>query len=362
MKKLAYISLAIILSTLILCGCNNKKKQTQNETLVELNEQSITEFAKKIEHGIINGQANALNNVIDQENIKQLVRENSIVNSGFDVEGGQKYFERCLHIGEPLVEAINNGGDFSFTKYYVDNNEHHIVFRSYDNFIINFYDFTVDTVAGKLLIQDGFIYNTGCLISENIQGGMLYNLMLQTNPDSDVKWLLQAETMTKNGEAAKALALLDEHKEMLKEYPSFYQLYIANLYRADQAHFDSRLSNLSNEIDVRHLLLHKLLYYVNEGKTSETENTINELITHTGDDPIFLFLYGYANQVSKQYKEALNCYETVDQSMPLIWDLWQCEILCHKKLNDSEGLNKCLEKGKKAYGMSDDEIANLEIK
>ena len=362
MKHIGYISFVWILAVLLGCSCHNKSNGGDAPAAVELNEQTVTEFAKKIERGIVNGKADALNQVINQENIKELVCENSIVNSGFDVEGGKRYFERCLHLGEPLVNAINNGGDFAFTRYYLADGEHHVVFRSYDNFLVNFYDFTVDTVGGKLLIQDGFIYNTGCLLSKNVQGGMLYNLMLQTNPDSDVKWLLQAEQLTKSDNAKQALAILEEHREMLKEYPSFYQLYIANLYRCDPAHFESRLDELSSQIDPRYRQLHKLLYFVNEGNVQQTETVVNELIAHTGDDPIFLFLYGYANQVKKQYKEALSCYQTVEQSMPLIWDLWQCEINCYKKLNDTEGLEKCLEKGKSAYGMTDDEIANLEIK
>ena len=62
--------------------------------------------------------------------------------------------------------------------------------------MVNFYDFTVDTSGGKLMIQDGFIFNAGCLLSKSVEGAMLYNLMLQTNPDSEVKWLLQAEEET----------------------------------------------------------------------------------------------------------------------------------------------------------------------
>ncbi len=346
---------SILLICLTFTACNRNKK-VEPTVAVELNEQTVTTFAKTIAEGIIHGNAEALNNVIDKANIKQIVSGNSIVYSGFDVEGGQHYFENCLRLGEPLVAAINNGGDFVFTRHYTENNLHHIVFRSYDNFVVNFYDFTVDTANGKMLLQDGFIYNAGCLLSKSVEGGMLYNLMLQTNPESDVKWLKQAEELTKNGQSAKALNLLKEHQEALKEYPIFYPLYIANLYQNDKANFLTQLDALNGAVDQRTLLLHKLLYCINEGNVAECEAVVNQLIPSAGDDPIFMFLYGYANLNAKNYAEALNCFKTIDNAMPLIWDLWQCELQCYRKTNDVAGLEQCLQKGKAAYGMSDEEL------
>lgn len=354
MNRTKYIF--IILLCLTLVGCKNRKKAEEAVESVALTEQSVRGFAQNIAQGIVHGNADALNKVIDQANVKRLVGENSIVYSGFDVEGGQKYFENGLHIGEAAVGAVNNGGDFAFSRYYCQDNIHHIVFRSYDNFIVNFYDFTVDTVQGKLMIQDGFIYNAGCQLSKNIQGGMLYNLMLQTNPDSDVQWLAKAEEMTKQGQSGKALSILNEHKDALKEYPVFYQLYIANLYQNNTANFISKLDEMQNELDERYILLHKLLFFINTGKVNDAENTINALIPHTGDDPIFLFLFGYTKLKSKDFQSALDCFKMVEKSMPLVWDLWQCELQCYKALNDKNGLEQCLQRGKGAYGLSDEEL------
>lgn len=359
MKKTFFF--ALIITLLLGAGCNRQKNNAKEHIeAVALTEASVADFAKGIEQGILNGRADAIDKVIDKDNIRQLVSENSIVYSGFDVEGGQAFFERCLQVGQQMVEAVNNGGDFAFTRQYSDKGQHHIVFRTYDNYVVNFYDFTVDTSGGKLMIQDGFIFNAGCLLSKSVEGAMLYNLMLQTNPDSEVKWLLQAEEETKNAQHAKAITTLQSHKEALQQYPAYHQLLIANLHQTDRAHFATRLDALKDEIDERHLLLHKLLYYTNEGKVTETEECINALIPIVGDDPIFLFLYGYANLVAKDYDNALQCFVTVDKSMPLIWDLWQNELRCHKALKDNEGFEQCLKRGKDAYGMSDKEIQEMQ--
>ena len=359
MKK--SIDFVLILVLFVGMGCDRQKTKSNSDNVevISLTEQTVTDFAKKIESGILNGRADAVDSVIDKAHIRQLVSENSIVYSGFDVDGGEQFFEKCLQLGNTMVAAVNNGGDFAFSTYYNEQGAHHIVFRSYDNYVVNFYDFVVDTAGGRMLLQDGFVYNAGCLLSKSVAGAMLYNLMLQTNPDSDVRWLLQAEEQTRANQSAKVLATLKEHKEALRDYPAYYQLLVANLYQSDRTHFATRLDELGDELDERYLLLHKLLYFVNEGKVAETETCINTLIPHVGDDPIFLFLYGYANLVAKQYDQALQCFVTVDKSMPLIWDLWQCELRCHKALKDDEGFESCLQRGKEAYGMDDNELQSM---
>lgn len=363
--KLHIRSLHTIASILLICitlaGCNHKKNKQEVETVV-LDEQTISTFATDIINGLHNGNAAALNDVIDKENIRKLISENSIVYSGLDVDGGQAYFDKCLQLGDQALLAINNGGDYTFVKYYVQNDEHHIIMRSYDNFNLNFQDFIIDTVQGKLKIKDGFIYNLGCNLSESIKYSMLYNLMLQTNPESDVKWLQQAEELTLNGKHAQAISILSEHKDAIKEYPLFYQLWIANQYQSDATHFIAHLNELKNDIDERYFLLHSLLYYFNEGKLAETEQTINQLIPHSGDDPIYLLFYGKANYYSKQYDDALTIFKTAEKSMPLLWDLWYGELQCLKQLKDDAEYQKCLQKGKEAYGMSEQELQSLKIK
>ena len=152
MKK--NILFAVCIICLLSTSCHHKKDKDAVQQTVELNEQNITTFAKNIALGIVNGDAKALNDVIDKQNIKQLVTENSIVYSGFDVEGAENYFNKCLQLGDVAVQAVNNGGDYAFTKYYVKDKQHHIVFRTYDNFNVNFMDFSfISTVPFKEIVE-----------------------------------------------------------------------------------------------------------------------------------------------------------------------------------------------------------------
>jgi tetratricopeptide (TPR) repeat protein len=343
-------------------GCGNPQNTT-SESVDTLNEEHVSALAARIVFAGHNGDAETFNKAINKAYIREQVSENSIVNSGFDVEGGEAFFDKCLQVGEQAVRAINNGGDFTFVRYYQQDGEHHVVFRTYDNFTLNFSDYIVDTVGGKLMLHDGFIYNLGCMLSTSVQYSMLYNLMLQTNPESDVKWLQQAEEQTLKHKNKAALKTLTEHKDALKEYPLFYQLYIANLYQTDAKNFIARIDELQPEgVDERYLLLHKLLFHVNNGHLAETENTINQLISHTGDDPIYLLFYGKANMEAKKYQDALTVFQMAEDGLPLIWDLWYSELQCYARLKDKAGYEKCLAKGKEAYGMSEEELRNLKVR
>ncbi|MCQ2284385.1 MAG: hypothetical protein MJZ57_05740, partial [Bacteroidales bacterium] len=352
----------LILGTLLLCSaCHHKKNKTEESATITLNEESVTSFARNIVESIYNGNADIFNKSIDKNHIKSILSENSIVYSGFDVEGGQKYFENCLRVGDIALQTVNDGGTFAFVKYYKKDNQHHIIFRTYNDFIVNFADYIVDTVKGALMIKDGFIYNTGSMLSKNVEYSMLYNLMLQTNPESDIQWLQKAETLTQAGQHAQSLSILKAHKDALKEYPLYYQLYIANLYKTSSNNFDQQLDILKDEIDARYLLLHKLLYYTNGGKPEKTEETINALIPHSGDDPIYLLMYAKSQMIAGNYQDALTCLQTATESMPPFWDLWASELKCYSKLKDIPGYNDCLQRGKDAFGITDEEVKKMGI-
>jgi hypothetical protein len=358
-RKIASRLSVMLFSALFLAGCHATKSKEPLKEPVVVNEETVVALAKRIEKGILDGNAAALDSLIDKQHIKRVVSENSIVYSGFDVEGGQQYFDDCLKLGSQHVKAVNNGGDFAFVRHYTDEGKHHVVFRTYDSFSLNFSDFTIDTANGKMMLEDGFIYNTGSLLSGNIEKSMLYNLMLKTAPDGATQWLYKAEELLKEGKFRESLQLLTAHKPEIKDYPLFYQLYIADLYKTAPANFINNLDQLKEDADPRYLLLHKLLYYFNNGKVKETEKTVNELITYTGDDPIYLLFYAKANIYAKRYADALSCLEMAEKALPLLWDLWYSELQCYKGLKDESGFQNCLLKGKEAYGMSDEELRQV---
>lgn len=343
--------LLLVVSALVaLVGCTPKSAPVHDTAAMELNEQTIRAFASQLVSRLENGDASALNDAINKDYIKTLVSDNSIVYSGFDVEGGQNYFEHSLRLGDQVLQALDNGGDFSFVRYYQDEEGHHAVFRTYNNYIVDFYDCLMDTVDGQMAIQDCYIYSLGTKLSENVKYNMLYNLLLQTNPDSEVKWLREAEELTAAGSYQAAVSVLEAHEEELKDYPLFHQLYLVNLYKQNPKTFPSRLQTIQDKLDPRYFLFHQLHCCYTGGDIAGTEKTAAALIDHTGDDPIYLFLLGQAYQNHGKYDGALECYQILDESMPLFWDLWQSELLCYQKLKDEKGYESCLQRGEEVFG------------
>lgn len=359
MKNIKYFCIACAL--LLLAGACKTKAPAEGGII--LDENSVSAFAMQIEQSVLNGNPDTYNKAFDKEYLKTLIRDNSIVNSSLDADFGQDFFESNFHAGDEAVALVDNGGDFKFVRYYLntEDSSHHVVFRTYNDFILNFFDYVVDTLNGKIVIKDGFIYNTGNLLSDNIRENILLNVLYKTNPEGITSILSQIKDLSDQGKSKDALQLLNEHETELRELSYFWQLYIANLYKTcPKAQYIDSLNALANKgIDRRMLLLHQLMFYLNEGMTEACEGTINELIEYAGDDPIFLLIFGKTNFYAKIYETALGCYETADQYLPPLWDLWYGKLECFHALHDTEGFNRCLESAKQNYGMTDEELAEL---
>lgn len=360
MKQNLLILLGIII---LLNACGHKTDEQDNTSVIDLNENSVTVMGTQLEQSVLNGIPDVFNKAFDQEYLKSIIRDNSIVNSSLDADFGKEYFESNFHIGDEMVELVNNGGDFKFVQYYFDENHHnhHIVFRSYNDFVLNFYDYIVDTLNNKLVIKDGFIYNTGTNFSDNIRENVLLMALNKTNPEGITLTLSNIKANFDGQKYKEALRLLREHQTELKDLSCYWQLYIATLYQTcpKESFLDSLNTLGEKNIDRRMLQLHQLIFSLNEGKTEIAQNTINELIEQTGDDPIYLMMFGKANFYAKNYKDALICYETSEQYLPPLWDLWYGKLECLDALNDKENFVKCLNSAINNYKMSKEELTEL---
>lgn len=362
MKAIRFL---IITCALLFIAGACRQQQATDESII-LDEESVTAFAIQIEQSILNGNPKVYNDAFNKEYLKSIVRDNSIVNSSLDAEFGQDFFESNFHIGDEAVSLIDNGGDFKFVRYYLDatDSSHHIVFRTYNDFILNFFDYEVDTLGGNLVIKDGFIYNTGNLFSDNIRENILLNVLYKTNPEGITSTLNHIKELGSENKHKEALQQLQQHKAELSELSYYWQLYIANLYQTcPKAQYIDSLKQLEHKgLDQRMLLLHQVMFYLNEGMPEANESTINQLIEYAGDDPIFLLIYGKTNYYAKQYETALGCYETAEEYLPPLWDLWFGKLECYHAMNDREHFNQCLATAKKNYGMTEEELSALEKK
>jgi len=346
-----------LLILLVLFSCNSKNKENQTSNKVVPDSVSVTLFARQIQSSVTNCDPAFYNNAFDKAFIKNIISKNSIVYSSMDTDFGKDFFEKNFQMGDFSVSAIDNGGDFKFVSYYKKDGKHHVVFRTYQDFGMKIDDFVVDSVKGKLKIKDGFIYNLSTSFSNSVCYNVLFEVMNKTNPEGATKIILDASTLLQNGKSKDAKLLLLKNKELLKEYPYYWQFYIQSIYECDKPHFVSDLEKLrADGFDERSIMLHELLFYSNSGMVEETKEIVSQLITETGDDPIYLLFFGKANFYAGNYIDALFCYNEAEKGMPLIWDLWYGKLECYAKLNDKSNFDKTLKLAESVYKMKIDEI------
>lgn len=354
----------IACTLLFLVGACHHQQSTEDSIIID--EESITAFAMQIEQSVVNGNPKVYNDAFDKDYLKSIIRDNSIVNSSLDADFGQEYFESNFHLGDEAVQVVDNGGDFRFVRYYLNTEDstHHIVFRSYNDFTLNFFDYIIDTAKGQLAIKDGFIYNTGSHFSDIIRENVLLNVLYKTNPEGITSTLNTIKELGGSGKHKEALQQLRQHEMELRDLSYYWQLYIINLYQTcPKEHYIDSLKQLETKgLDLRMSLLHQMLFYLNEGMAEANDSTINQLIEYAGDDPIFLLIFGKTNYYAKSYETALGCYETAEQYLPPLWDLWFGKLECYYAMNDQEHFDQCLETAKKNYGMTDEELSELKKK
>lgn len=361
MKK-TNLPIFIVLTVLTLTACRGKE-QTSKEEYIEFNQNAIEAFGKQLEQTVLDGNADFFNNSYDKEYIKEQIRNNSIVNSALDADFGTEFFENCFYTGTEVVRMVDAGGDFKYVGYRFDEKDgtHHIILRSYIDFTINFYDFIIDSCNNKLVIKDGFIYNTGQKFSDNVRENVLLNTLYRTNPEGIPQILTEVKACMEKNRNKEAWQLLKNHQNELKYLSVYRQLFIANMYKVlPKTAFVDSLNALEQQgVDKRLIATHLLTYFVNEGMTKEAEETIDAMIGWTNDDPIYLLLFGKANIFAKNYETALYCFQNCEQFLSPIWDLWYSKLECYNALNDKENYTTCLLSGKKNYNMSDTELQEM---
>ena len=360
MKNISFLSILFCISLIMITSCKSINNNIEEVEKVELNLSTATLFARQIESSVSMANPDFFNKAFDENDIKKTISDNSIIYSSFDTDFGNLFFESNFKLGDEAVSIIDHGGDVRAIHTYEQNGEYHIIVRTYRDFHINIDDYVLDTVNNQIKIKDGFNYNFSTSFSNKARYNMLFNILNKTNSEGVTSLLIEANNLLNAKKTQEARKLLIENKELLKEYPIYWQLYIQSVYESDKKGYLQFLDNLKVEgFDERSILLHKLLFFTHQGKVEETEQIVNEIIEYTGDDPIYLFFFGLANFNAGEYESALYCYENVTTGMPMIWDIWHCKLECYYKLNWRESFDDALELGKDLYGIDDGELARM---
>ncbi len=359
MKKVGTYLAILFLIGLCLSSCKKQKatEETSADTLI-INEQLAIEFAQKIEQSVLNEVPDFFNEAFDKQHIKEVISaQNSIVSSSFDMDFGREAFDNNFKYGDFAVNAVQDGGDFRFLKHYVKDGIHHVIFRIYDDFGLKIDDFTLGVNSkNEIRIKDAYIYNMSSTFSNVVMHDLLYCTMMNTEPDAAAQAITKAEKLLNEKKYAQLLSYLKEKKSLIKDFP-YYNFFYINALNETSTHFVSDLEALRKDsLDERCILVHKLIYYMNVAKPAEVENTIQQLMDFTGEDPIYWVFYGKSLANAKKYNDALKAYSNAEQGMPTIWDIWEGKLQCYYQLHDDENFKSCLAEANEKFGMSESEV------
>lgn len=352
--------LFLIITVLALMISCKEKKMAETQEVVVADSTSVTLFAKQLVLSVQNGNPDFFNQAFDKEYIRKAISENSIVYSSLDTDFGYSFFEKSFKYGNKALSAIENGGDVHFMSYYYEDQKHHIIINFYRDYALNIYDFIVDTVDNQLKIKDGFIYDLSTTLINEIKYSILFDVLNITNPEGATSIFIQVNQILEEGRSWEALLLLQENRELLEEYPFYHYYYLQAMHDANLKDYSLFLDEMEKEgFDHRSVLLHKMHYYCELGKTDEAASVIEELISFTGDAPIYLLFFGKAYQHAGKYEEALYCYQNAETGMAQIWDLWYGKLECYAKLKLSEDFYRTLQSGETLYGMTSGELVEF---
>ncbi|MDL2296504.1 hypothetical protein LJC68_06865 [Bacteroidales bacterium OttesenSCG-928-B11] len=357
-KKIASLLTVVLLISFI--SCQQKKVVVEEIESVELTQNTVESFAGLIVNALLLNNPGVFNEAFDKAYVRQQISDNSIVYSALDAEFGQLFFESNFRLGDKSLDVINRGGDFRFLKYYEKDGEHHVVFRNYLDYGLKIDDYIVDTVKGKIMIKDGFNYISSTTFVNQVRCNMLFDIMNRTNPEGGTKYFGQIRELLYQRNGREALRILEENRAVMEEYPLYKQYYLQSLMQVNPQRYLAQLDEMDGQaLDHRSALLYKFLFAVNTGAVVEAEEIAIELIEFTGDDPIYLFMFGVANFHAGDYEAALYCYENALTGMRMIWDIWYGCLQCYRKLDDRENFDKTLEAGKELYGLNDTELQEI---
>jgi tetratricopeptide (TPR) repeat protein len=130
-----------------------------------LTKEESLEFAKKVQQTIERKDATFLDKAISPE---ALFTKMDLPNKK-DSRSFEQGARKGMDLGTKILATMSDKGSYSFIKHYTKDSLHHVLFRLYDQGMINYHDMELTRVNGEAKIADMYIYLTGENFSETMK-------------------------------------------------------------------------------------------------------------------------------------------------------------------------------------------------
>lgn len=313
-KQIIFIICCMLLANMFY-ACKNK----------DVSDDKYIEFAKQIEQNIIEGNPEFLNQAFDYQIFYGYVLENMDLNEMQKAEA-ESYIKNNLRPGNTIVEAVINGADFHFVKFYRDeNNQPKLVFRIYFNGGIVIEEWEVKAKKEQIVIQDVFSIVSGIKWSEDYRQRLNNYFNIVTEDVVNINRLIQVNMLVANEDYQIADSLLSYVLPSMQNYlyARVMEMNLASVLK-DYEYVKDKANQFVKDFpsEERIAIFYSLQSAIGNGLIEEVNQHIEKLSTIVGNDPIYYVYRSWAFQRVEAYDYALQALDSVIANIPSLFDLY----------------------------------------
>lgn len=313
-KQIIFIICCMLLANMFY-ACKNK----------DVSDDKYIEFAKQIEQNIIEGNPEFLNQAFDYQIFYGYVLENMDLNEMQKAEA-ESYIKNNLRPGNTIVEAVINGADFHFVKFYRDeNNQPKLVFRIYFNGGIVIEEWEVKAKKEQIVIQDVFSIVSGIKWSEDYRQRLNNYFNIVTEDVVNINRLIQVNMLVANEDYQIADSLLSYVLPSMQNYlyARVMEMNLASVLK-DYEYVKDKANQFVKDFpsEERIAIFYSLQSAIGNGLIEEVNQHIEKLSIIVGNDPIYYVYRSWAFQRVEAYDYALQALDSVIANIPSLFDLY----------------------------------------
>ncbi len=313
-KQIIFIICCMLLANMFY-ACKNK----------DVSDDKYIEFAKQIEQNIIEGNPEFLNQSFDYQIFYGYVLENMDLNEMQKAEA-ESYIKNNLRPGNTIVEAVINGADFHFVKFYRDeNNQPKLVFRIYFNGGIVIEEWEVKAKKEQIVIQDVFSIVSGIKWSEDYRQRLNNYFNIVTEDVVNINRLIQVNMLVANEDYQIADSLLSYVLPSMQNYlyARVMEMNLASVLK-DYEYVKDKANQFVKDFpsEERIAIFYSLQSAIGNGLIEEVNQHIEKLSIIVGNDPIYYVYRSWAFQRVEAYDYALQALDSVIANIPSLFDLY----------------------------------------
>jgi hypothetical protein len=278
-------------------------------------------MSKKIDSAVANNKSDYFISLISERAFAGRVKKVTKVNiSAGMLEGLHAGLVKADLVAQIKRSLSDESGGYELVKHYEKDKAHHLIYRLYGTDGLNYTDFELTKVDGKVQIADMFFYISG----ENLSKSLADFVTQLTNEQAykgvkkeDLQAMQTIKLLLTGGRHEEAKKIYDRLPDVMKNQKLVQVLHIAICGGLD----DQTYANALDEFELRYrhepnMLISLIDSYIMRKDFTSALDAVNKVDSMIDKDPFLdYFRYSFYTQLNKP-QEALQAIENLNKAMP----------------------------------------------